>query len=209
MACGFVPKQPRRSTVRAVTTIGIDMGKNTRWVPSYCESGSRAGASHQGLRTYSPAWRRFWQSGLTPAQTIRLSDKTSRLRPNLSAEQASERATEAAREADRAENPRFNKSAESRPMSVANLGGCHRPSIDASEGGEIVAATLTGTRHRSPQDRGGKSQFPPSICAAGGETYCGTIGLTRSQELCARYPGYFQVCRCLNRMVVDGGLTAQ
>src|SRR6516162_1191279 len=22
-----------------------------RWVPSYCESGSRAGASHQGLRT--------------------------------------------------------------------------------------------------------------------------------------------------------------
>jgi hypothetical protein len=57
---------PRKSSVRAVTTIGIDMGKNAlliwvrthftwsasvRWVPSYCESGSRAGASRQGLRT--------------------------------------------------------------------------------------------------------------------------------------------------------------
>jgi hypothetical protein len=48
---------PRMSTVRAATTIGIDMGKNTlwsasiRWVPSYGESGSRAGASRQGLGT--------------------------------------------------------------------------------------------------------------------------------------------------------------
>lgn len=53
---------PRRSTVRAVTTIGIDMGKNTlhrlawiRWVPSCCESGTRAGALRQGSRTFHPA----------------------------------------------------------------------------------------------------------------------------------------------------------
>src|SRR6516165_5355224 len=35
-----------------------------RWVPSYYESGSRAGASHQGLRTSHPASlasRREWQ----------------------------------------------------------------------------------------------------------------------------------------------------
>jgi hypothetical protein len=47
---------PRRSTVRAVTTIGIDMGKNTFHIVgldslgAIGESGSRAGALHQSLR---------------------------------------------------------------------------------------------------------------------------------------------------------------
>ena len=53
---------PRRSSVRAVTAIGIDMGKNTLHMVGLDSLGaivlrerSRAGASHQGLRTSHPA----------------------------------------------------------------------------------------------------------------------------------------------------------
>jgi transposase len=51
---------PHRSTVRAATTVGIEMGKNTlltwsasiRWVPSYCESGSRGRITSRLANSY-------------------------------------------------------------------------------------------------------------------------------------------------------------
>jgi hypothetical protein len=63
---------PRTTTVHAVTTIGIDMGKNTlhmigldsRAAPSYCERRSHADGLHRGLRTchaVSLASKRGWR----------------------------------------------------------------------------------------------------------------------------------------------------
>ena len=52
---------PHKSTVHAVTAIGIDMGKNTLHMIGLdlrglcCEKRSRAGALHRGLQTCSPA----------------------------------------------------------------------------------------------------------------------------------------------------------
>ena len=53
---------PHKSTVHAVTAIGIDMGKNTLHMvgldsraPSCCGRRSRAGALRRGLQTCSPA----------------------------------------------------------------------------------------------------------------------------------------------------------
>jgi hypothetical protein len=83
---------------------------------------------------------------------------------------------------------------------------CPRSSIDALESSEIVdATTLTGTRHRSPQDRGGWSQFSPSICAVGALARSRTprtqpFRLVRSWFL----PGHFSVRWCRDDLIGMG-----